>query len=470
MHPSYLRTHHASSLSLVSRREFLRRAAILGLAGSAGVRFLAACAPTEEADVAAEPPPEEPDAPSRPLTVAFHEAHLTRYPFLDAFAEDIGERFPFVLQQAPVEGFGAGAFIAEAAREESTWDAYTSMTPFIEMDQLVRAGAIVPWDDFLPEGVLDDILPQVREEGSVDGQLYNFPWVVDVVVASANASVLERADIDPEVFPQTWDEWIENARRVEESGAADFGNTFDGGGWRSIAPIAHSISTDIYREDGLIDWTHDAVVEALEILRRLFELSAPYNLDPGVEHGGFGGTPDRGIWAAEDAGYYLQFTNAPITLAANWTDPGALRLGRPPTVPGGEGSTVFWTTGAALFTYGENKEDAGRLMDEMTTDEQMWRAAAGQEDPIGQLPGRSSVWQSWEEERPDWLADWALELRETIDVARPVQGHPLGFGFQQFLIARPFWEEYLTGDETDARAALQRAMGEVESELEAAEG
>jgi multiple sugar transport system substrate-binding protein len=469
----------------ISRRGFLRRATLLGISAPFAAQLLAACSENGASTTTTGASATTTGAvattegtagtttttvATRDLTVAFHEAHLSRYPFLDQFASDLAEGFPFSLQQAPVEGFGAGAFIAETAHEESTWDAYTSMTPFIEMEQLVRAGAIVPWDDYVSSDVLADILPQAREESSIDGKLYNFPWVIDLVVGVGNAGVLERAGLDPTSLPTTWDEWVDNARQVMTSGAAPFGAAFDGSGWRSIAPIAHSISTDIYREDGLIDWTHDAVVEALEILRRIYEVSAPFILDPGAAHGGFGGTPDRGIWAAEDAGYYLQFTNAPITLAGNWVDPSQQILGPIPSVPGGEGSSVFWSTGAALFTFGENKERAGEMMDALTSDERMWRAAAGTENPIGQLPARRSVWESWEQQRPDWLSDWALNLRDAFERARPIKSHSLGFGFTQFLRARPFWESYLTGDEPDARTALQNAMDDVLAEVDAAGG
>ena len=47
---------------------------------------------------------------------------------------------------------------------------------------------------------------------------------------------------------------------------------------------------------------------------------------------------------------------APLRMAANWDDPKALHLGPLPKFANGEGSTVFWTTGCALFKYGQNKE------------------------------------------------------------------------------------------------------------------
>jgi len=39
--------------------------------------------------------------------------------------------------------------------------------------------------------------------------------------------------------------------------------------------VTHSISLDVYTEDGFFDFTNDAVVEALEILKRIKELANP---------------------------------------------------------------------------------------------------------------------------------------------------------------------------------------------------
>lgn len=455
---------NAGSASTWGRRQFLTR---MALVAAAGPGLLSACARegTESGPLTAtETGNGASPGTSRPLTIAFHEAHLSRYDVLDDINDDIGQRLNLTSGQAPVEGFGASFFIAEAAREESTWDVYTSLTPFVEMQQLVSAGAIIPWNDYLSPDAMDDILPQVRAEGSVGSDLYNFPWVLDIVMTAGNTRIIEQAGIDPTELPKTWDEFIEKSRQVKDSGAAPFGCTFDASGWRSIAPIAYSISPEIYAEDGLIDFTHEAVVEAAEILKRIFELSNPNNLDSGASHGGFGGTPDRGVWAAEDCGYYVQFTNAPISLANNWSDPDALKVGGLPSVPGGAGSTVFWSTGLALLAYGENHDEAGEYADLLTSDQRMWQAAAGEEDPVGQIPGRESIWEEWRSSSPQWLADWVAAAGDSLEQAQPIRNHL--YSFDQFTLARPHWESYLTGDESNVQTAMEKANKTVRDEIE----
>ena len=56
------------------------------------------------------------------------------------------------------------------------------MTPFVEMASLIKAGVIEPWDDYIPKDVLDDMLPSIRAECTVDGKLYSWPFLLDIIV------------------------------------------------------------------------------------------------------------------------------------------------------------------------------------------------------------------------------------------------------------------------------------------------
>ena len=179
------------------------------------------------------------------------------------------------------------------SEKTSAWDAYVGMTPFDDMAGLVEAGAIEPWDGHIPPVVLDDIDPAIRRECTLGGKLYAWPFLLDVTLQGWNAELVERADLDPGKPPASWDEYIASARTVRRSGAAPYGCTFDARPWRSLVPITYSFSTDVYTEDGLFDYTHAAVVEALEVLRRMFELANPDVLDPSTTAGA-ASTTDEG--------------------------------------------------------------------------------------------------------------------------------------------------------------------------------
>jgi len=466
----------------IDRRQFMTRmlAAGLGLAGVGAA--MAGCAPTPTAapptaapEATAVPPTEapEPEAEGRLLTPTFYQWIVDLHPALDAVNADFPGGVNF--QIAPVEGFDVARFVAEAKNKESTWDVYVGMTPFVEMASLIQADVIEPWDNYIPKDVLDDIIPAIRDECTVDGKLYSWPFLLDVIVQAYNANIVEAAGL-PDKSPATWDEYLANSKTVVDSEAALYGCTFDAHGWRCLCPITHTISTDTYYmlegdDSGvpLFDFTSEYAIEALEIMKGMLDQSAANALQPGTTDGGVNQTPDEVAFAAQRVAYYIKYQNAPLRFAANWDDPTALRMDGLPKTEGGEGATVFWTTGSCLFKHGQNKEKAAEYLASLTYDPQIWQdslggSASGQP---GQLPPYSSIYAGWAEEQPDWLAKeatWVALVRGQLDVAKAIPNH--SFGLQQFIIGQPFWEEYLKGEVDDPKVALQNAKDAVVAEIE----
>ena len=139
----------------IDRREFLTRSLLTGL-GVAGVGALAKSGiePAFAAD-------------SRPLTPTFYQWIQDLHPGIPA----VNAKFPGINYQiAPVEGFGIERFVAEAKNKQSTWDVYVGQTPFVEMSAFIKAGVIEPWDNYIPKDVIDDIIPSIRAECTVDGK------------------------------------------------------------------------------------------------------------------------------------------------------------------------------------------------------------------------------------------------------------------------------------------------------------
>ena len=46
---------------------------------------------------------------------------------------------------------------------------------------MIKADVIEPWDNYIPKDVLDDIIPSIREECTIDGKLYGWPFFLDVI-------------------------------------------------------------------------------------------------------------------------------------------------------------------------------------------------------------------------------------------------------------------------------------------------
>jgi multiple sugar transport system substrate-binding protein len=435
-------------LGNIDRREFLTRSLVTGL-GLAGV---GAVAKTGMGTAFAQ---------DRPLTPTFYQWIQDLHPSIPA----VNAKFPGVNYQiAPVEGFGIERFVAEAKNKESTWDVYVGQTPFVEMSAMIEADVIEPWDDYIPKDVLDDIIPSIREECTINGKLYGWPFLLDVIGNSWHSGVTTKAGL-PDAAPATWDEYLANAKTIVDSKAAPFGATFDAHGWRSLVPMAHSMSSQVYTKEGLFDFTSDAAIEALMLMKKIMAVSHPDILLEGASDGGVNGTPDEVAFAAQRVGYFVKYFNAPLRMAQYWDDPKALHLGPLPKFSNGEGSTAFWTTGSALFKHGKNKDKAAEYIKALTYDAQIWKdsiAGTASGHP-GQLPPYKSIYADWDASKPDWMPDFVSLVRGQLDKAKAITNHI--FGLQQFVIGKPLWDAYLKGEEADPKAAMQKVVEAVQAEM-----
>lgn len=444
----------------INRRQFMTRMMVAGLGLTGVSAALSACAPATPGPAAPAGVGAAAAAEERTLTPTFYQWIEDLHPSIPAVNSAYGE---VNYQIAPVEGFGIERFVAEARSQESTWDVYVGMTPFVEMTQLIEADVIEPWDNYIPQDVLDDLLPSIRAECTVDGKLYSWPFLLDVITMGWNSTMTEAAGIT--TVPTTWDAYMDAARAIVDSGAALYGCTFDAHGWRSLAPFTHSLSTDVYTPEGLFDFTSEPVVEALKLMKEMMAISHPDILLPGATDGGVNGTPDEVAFAAQRVAYYCKYQNAPLRMAANWPDPSKLGLAALPKFANGAGATVFWTTGACLFKHGANKEKAAEYIRALTYDRQIWQdsiAGTPTAHP-GQLPPYASIYAEWEAARPEWMPDYVGLVRSQLDAARAIDNHL--FGLSQFQIGKPYWEKYLTGEVADPLAALQETVDAVQAEL-----
>jgi multiple sugar transport system substrate-binding protein len=436
----------------ISRREVMKRGAALGLSA------MTLAALSQEATRSAL-------AQDRQMVFTVYQWQFDLHPTWTTVMEENDVQVDI----APVAGFSLDRFVAESQKQESTWDAYTGVTPFLEMIALAESGTIEPWDTYLPAGAADDLLPATKAEGTYKDQLYVFPLLLDVIVQGWNAEIITKAGLDPEVAPKNWDEFLANAQKVKDSGAAPYGCIFDFHDWRSLIPITHSISTDVYTAEGLFRYTSDAAVQAIELMKRMLEFSTTDLLQEGTTDGGVNNTPDEQIYSAQQAGYYIKYQNAHLRFAATWPDPSQNRLGALPVQEGGAGGTVFWDTGAVLFKYGQNKQKAAEFLVTLSKDDRIWEESiAGNAETgipaVGQLPILQSKWAEWEAAPPDFITanPWAVQVKDGLAKASAIA--PSILAASQFTVARPEWVKYLKGEEADAKTALQKAQDAVAAE------
>jgi len=402
---------------------------------------------------------------TRPLTPTFYQWIYGLYPDIPGkINKEYGKKHPLDAKIAPVQGFGIDRFVAEAKKKKSTWDVYVGMTPFVEMGSLIDSGTIEPWDNYIPKAVLADLIPSIRQEATYQGHIWSFPFLLDIIIQANNGELVEKAGLDPTKAPKSWDEFIANAKKVVSSGAAPYGAVFDAHGWRSLAPITHTFSTDVYRPDGLFDFTNENTVKALEVMKQLMEVAPKNILEEGKVDGGVNTTPDEEAFAARQAAYYIKYQNAPTRFAGTWPDPKVLHIAGLPKASAG-GGTVFWNTGAALFKYGENKPQAADYMKTLTYDTRIWQHALGKDvrGASGQLSPYKSHWAKWTKNPPPWMADWAFTVHNELATSKAIRTH--AFGLTQFVLGKPAWEAYLKGDEPDPKKALAKAQALVLAEV-----
>jgi multiple sugar transport system substrate-binding protein len=448
---------------LLTRRQLVKRVAGAGLALPVLRGLLAVSSATALTPMVAAAAPVEAAQSTRPLTPTFYQWIVDLHPSLPQVNAAFQQTSPLNFQIAPVQGFGIDRFVAEARDKSSTWDVYVGMTPFVEMSALIEADVIEPWDNYIPQDVLNDMIPSIRTECTVNGKLYSWPFLLDIITLGWNKGQSDQAGIS--AMPTSWDELLADSQQVVDSKAAPYGVVFDAHGWRSLAPITHSISTNVYTPDGFFDFNSDPALQALEIMKKMKALSSPNVLNTGTTDAGVNNTPDEDAFAAQQATYFVKYQNAPLRFAATWPDPSKLQLGPLPKPVGGEGATVFWTTGACLFKYGQNKDQAAQYMRALTYNEGIWKDSISGTPTShpGQIPPYQSFYDKWSANRPDWWQDWVPLILDQLKVAKAIPNQK--FGLSQFVIGQPEWEKYLTGAESDPKKAMQAAWDAVQAEV-----
>jgi multiple sugar transport system substrate-binding protein len=436
------------SQGTIDRREFLTRSLVAGL-GAAGVGALA------KGGIGSA------RAADRAFTPTFYQWIQDLHPAIP----EVNAKFPGInYQVAPVEGFGVERFIAEAKEKQSTWDVYVGQTPFVEMSAMIKGDVIEPWDKYIPKDILDDIIPSIRAENTIDGKLYGWPFLLDVIGTGWHSGITTKAGV-ADAAPATWDDFLAAGKKIVDSKAAPWGATFDAHGWRSLVPVTHSMSTNVYTPEGLFDFTSDPAIEALMLLKKIMAMSNPDILLEGASDAGVNGTPDEVAFAAQRVGLYFKYFNAPLRMSASWDDPKLLHLGPLPKFANGDGSTVFWTTGCALFKYGQNKDKAAEYIKALTYDRQIWKDSivGTKSGHPGQLPPYKSIYAEWDAKKPDWMPPFVGLVRGQLDRARAINNNL--FGLNQFVIGKPIWETYLKGEESNPKVAMQKVVEAVHAEI-----
>ena len=196
----------------------------------------------------------------------------------------------------PVYGGSADAFMAD--NPDVVVD-YSQTNPYAQyLDQLLVAATAgnapdvahikAEWlPQFLELGVVKDIKPYISEEVladynpaavegvTKDGTMVAMPWFANTVALYYNKALLKEAGI--ETLPTTWDELIEDARKVSALGDDIYGlaipnsNGVEAGEGYNILPILWAYGADYRDADGNLALNSENAVKAFECIKSLID-------------------------------------------------------------------------------------------------------------------------------------------------------------------------------------------------------
>ncbi len=87
--------------------------------------------------------------------------------------------------------------------------------------QYAELGALVPLDDVIDD-VKDDLIPGTYKAAQVDGSIYGLSAFTGVFAFERNCQVIIAAGLNCDEPPETWDELLNQAQQITESGAGDY--------------------------------------------------------------------------------------------------------------------------------------------------------------------------------------------------------------------------------------------------------
>ena len=159
----------------------------------------------------------------------------------------------------------------------------------IWIPSLVDAGLATPLDGVLDEEFLNDYYPNVLEAHSVDGQVYGAPLYVSPFVLFYNKDLFEKAGLDPENPPTTYEEMLEIAPKLAALTTEDGNKVYAfGQPTASVAVVGSSLQSfamnfggTVFDENNQFNVDNQGFVDAMNMLQDLDELGYnPQNTKP----------------------------------------------------------------------------------------------------------------------------------------------------------------------------------------------
>lgn len=143
---------------------------------------------------------------------------------------------------------------------------------------MVEAGLAVPVQDILSEELLADIYPNILDACSIDGVAYGVPMYVSPFLLYYNKDLFEKAGLDPDAPPTTYDEMLEIAPKLAALTTDDGNKVYAFGLTTASVPVSgacltssvHNFGGTVLDADGNLA-VDDGFREAVAMWKTLYE-------------------------------------------------------------------------------------------------------------------------------------------------------------------------------------------------------
>lgn len=151
--------------------------------------------------------------------------------------------------------------------------------------------AFLPMDDTIAD-VKEELVPGTHAAAVLGGKTYGISQLTGCFAFERNPNVLEKAGLDPDAPPKTWNELLEQAELITKAGNGEYyGYTLQGpvgfliGGILRFAVYSKTAGADMAKEDGINPWFDNPKSEkVLTFLRDIHKFAPPglsFNPDEG---------------------------------------------------------------------------------------------------------------------------------------------------------------------------------------------
>jgi multiple sugar transport system substrate-binding protein len=336
----------------ISRREFLRMAAVTA-AGAA----LASCAPKAAAPAETKAPEAAGGEP--PKMEGELRALVLKGPPVEPVQEFIiaalQGKYPNVKIKIDYDGAGDAAKYAAAAASGTMADVFFSADLWVV--SFAKQGVsldLKPFADADPEANFEDVFPSMLGLGTFNGQVHMLPSSLDVVTMYYNQSLFEQAGAETPKDTWTWDDFIANTKKITELEKDENGNPMYWGlsnqtwnWWATYYPWVIGYGGKIL-DNGKSTWTDPKTIEGIKAYTELWtkhNVAQPLGLDVGGD-----------AFALGRAAVWTHIPGQRSGVRTNVGDKFKWDVQVLPTTPDGKHRTGMGAWGLSAYANSKNKE------------------------------------------------------------------------------------------------------------------